>query len=61
MKPVTLQRFLEVSSRFVRWRKAGVWDRLMAAIVAGYDGDIIMIDSTCVRVHQHGASAKKGD
>lgn len=47
-------------NRFVRWRKAGVWDRLMAAIVAGYDGDIIMIDSTCVRVHQHGASAKKG-
>jgi transposase len=33
----------------------------MAAIVADYDGDIIMIDSTCVRVHQHGASAKKGE
>ena len=33
----------------------------MAAITAAYDGDIIMIDSTCVRVHQHGASAKKGD
>ena len=27
-------------NRFVRWRKAGVWDRLMAAVVAGYDGDM---------------------
>lgn len=25
-----------------------------------YDGDIIMIDSSCVRVHQHGDTAKKG-
>lgn len=47
-------------NRFVRWRKAGVWDRLLAAISAAYDGDIVMIDSSCVRVHQHGASGKKG-
>jgi hypothetical protein len=26
-----------------------------------YDGDIVMIDSSCVRVHQHGAAGKKGD
>ena len=25
------------------------------------DGEIVMIDSTCVRVHQHGATGKKGD
>ena len=47
-------------NRFVRWRKAGVWDRLLEAVSAAYDGDIIMIDSSCVRVHQHGASGKKG-
>jgi transposase len=33
-------------NRFVRWRKAGVWDRLMDAISAGYNGEIQMIDST---------------
>ena len=33
-------------NRFVRWRKAGVWDRLMDAITAAHDGDIQMIDST---------------
>ena len=47
-------------NRFVRWRAAGVWDRLLAAVSAAYDGDIVMIDSSCVRVHQHGAAIKKG-
>lgn len=42
-------------SRFTRWRAAGVWDRLLAAVSAAYDGDIVMIDSSRVRVHQHGA------
>jgi len=47
-------------NRFVRWRRAGVWDRLLEAVSQAYDGDIVMIDSTCVRVHQHGATGKKG-
>jgi len=46
-------------NRFVRWRKAGVWDRLLAAVSAAFEGEIAMIDSTCVRVHQHGATGKK--
>jgi transposase len=47
-------------NRFVRWRKAGVWDRLLAAVSAGFNGELVMIDSTCMRVHQHGATGKKG-
>ena len=47
-------------NRFVRWRAAGVWDRLLAAVSAACDGDIVMIDSSCVRVHQHGAAVKRG-
>lgn len=47
-------------NRFVRWREAGVWDRLLEEISKEYDGDIVMIDSSCVRVHQHGATGKKG-
>jgi len=31
-------------NRFVRWRKAGVWDRMMDAITAAHDSDIQMID-----------------
>jgi transposase len=33
-------------NRFVRWRKASVWGRMMDAITAAYDGNIQMIDST---------------
>ena len=47
------------SNRFRRWRKAGVWDRLLAAVSKAYDGDIQMIDSSSIRVHQHAANAKK--
>jgi transposase len=43
-------------NRFVRWRKAGVWDRLMEAVTAAHDCDVQMIDSSSVRVHQHAAN-----
>ena len=49
-----------VYNRFNRWRQAGVWDRLMDAIVAAHDGDVQMIDTSIVRVHQQGATAKRG-
>ena len=45
-------------NRFVRWRKAGVWDRLMDAIIAAHDGKVQMIDSSVVRVHQQAAAQK---
>ncbi|HEY5216329.1 MAG TPA: IS5 family transposase [Pseudolabrys sp.] len=48
-------------NRFNRWRKAGVWDRLLEAVSKAYDGDIQMIDSSSIRVHQHAANAKKDD
>ena len=46
-------------NRFNRWRKAGVWDCLLEAVSKAYDGDIQMIDSSSVRVHQHAANAQK--
>jgi transposase len=46
--------------RFVRWRKAGVWDHVLGEISKAFDGDIVMIDSSCVRVHQHAATGKRG-
>ena len=49
-----------IYNRFNRWRKAGVWDRLMDAIVMAHEGDVQMIDSSIVRVHQQGATAKRG-
>ena len=33
-------------NRFNRWRKAGVWDRILSAVSKAYDGGIQMIDSS---------------
>jgi transposase len=46
-------------NRFVRWRRAGVWDMLLAAVSTAYEGRLQMIDSTVVRVHQHAANGEK--
>ena len=46
-------------NRFNRWRKAGIWDRLMDAVVKGHDGKVQMVDSSIVRVHQHASGVKK--
>ena len=41
--------------RFVRWRRAGVWSRIIDALAAAHDAAVEMIDTSIVRVHQHGA------
>lgn len=46
-------------NRFNRWRMAGVWDRLMDAVTKAHDGQVQMIDSSIVRVHQHASGVKK--
>ena len=42
-------------NRFVRWRRAGVWDRIMDALAAAHNAAVQMIDTSVVRVHQHGS------
>src|SRR3990172_4056729 len=55
-----------VASRFYRWRKAGIWDRLFARVqeLADAEGridwEIHYVDGTIVRAHQHAAGAKGG-
>lgn len=55
-----------VSSRYYRWRQAGIWDRIFADLQAQADADgtldwtIHFVDSTIVRAHQHAAGAKGG-
>ena len=50
--------YTTIYNRFNRWRKAGVWNRLMDAIIAAHDGKVQMIDSCVVRVHQQAAAQK---
>ena len=40
-------------NRFVRWRRAGVWESIMAALTAAPNAAVQMIDTSMVRVHQH--------
>ena len=42
-------------NRFVRWRRAGVWSKIMNALAGAHDAAVQMIDTSIVRVHQHGA------
>jgi transposase len=42
-------------NRFVRRRRAGSWDKSMAALTVPNDAAEQMIDTSIVRVHQHAA------
>lgn len=54
-----------VSSRFYRWRKAGVFDRVLQRLQAKADArgdldwDLHFVDATVVRAHQHAAGARR--
>ena len=37
-----------------------MWDRIFEAVSRAYDGDLQMIASSSIRVHQHGGDVKKG-
>ena len=58
MCPSVMGRPTTIYNRFNRWRKAGVWDKLMDAIIKTHDGKVQMIDSSTVRVHQQAAAQK---
>jgi len=46
-------------NRFNRWRRAGHWARILSAISEAYKGEVQMIDSSSIRVHQQGANGSK--
>ena len=57
--PAELGNWHTTYTRFSRWSKAGVWDRVFEAISQDRDEEEVMLDSTAVRAHQHAADAKK--
>ena len=48
-----------VYTRYSRWSHKGVWDTIFSTLSAEADFEYVMIDGSIIRVHQHGASAKK--
>ena len=65
--PAEFGSWKTVATRFYRWRAAGVFDRVLAALQAQADaaGELDwlkhFVDSTVVRAHQHAAGAKGGN
>ena len=58
--PARFGDFRVVHTRFSRWAKSGVWERVFQHLAEDADNEYAMIDSTIVRAHQHSAGAKKG-
>jgi transposase len=52
--------FRVVHTRFSRWSKTGVWERVFQQLAADADNEYAMIDATIVRAHKHNAGAKGG-
>jgi transposase len=50
--------FRVVHTRFSRWSKSGVWERVFQVLSASADNEYAAIDATIVRAHQHSAGAK---
>jgi transposase len=54
-----------VSSRFYRWCKAGIWQRILSDLQAEadqrgeIDWDLHFVDATIIRAHQHAAGARR--
>lgn len=56
--PERFGKWNSVYQRFRRWCKKGVWQQIGQQLGIENELEILMLDSTIVRVHQHGAGAK---
>jgi len=57
--PPQLGNWHNVYTRFSRWSKSGVWQRVVEALSGDSDLQAVLLDSTIVRAHQHAAGAQK--
>ncbi len=57
--PSELGNWHTTYTRFSRWAKKGVWQQVVKAVTDDPDLEALLIDSTIVRVHQHGTGALK--
>ena len=53
--------YRKVHTRYMRWCRKGVWQRVFEHLAEDADNEYAMIDATIVRVHQHAAGAQGSD
>jgi transposase len=58
--PERYGKWKSVHTRFSRWAKAGVWERVFEALIRDRDNRYLMLDTTLVRAHQQAATGKGG-
>jgi putative transposase len=58
--PERYGKWKSVHTRFSRWAKAGVWERVFEALIRDRDNQYLMLDTTLVRAHQQAATGKGG-
>ena len=46
-----------VHKRFLQWAKLEIWDDILKMLSVNADSEIIIIDASCVKLHQHGCGA----
>jgi transposase len=58
--PERYGKWKSLHTRFSRWAKAGVWERVFQVLSADRKNEYLMLDTTLVRAHQQAATGKGG-
>ena len=58
--PEEFGNWYTVYTRFWRWARKGVWERIFKMLSDDPDLEYVLLDATHIRVHQHGTGAKGG-
>jgi transposase len=58
--PERYGKWKSVHTRFSRWAKKGVWERVFEVLTADRRNEWLMLDTTLVRAHQQAATGKGG-
>ena len=58
--PERYGKWKTVHTRFARWAKNGVWERVFEALIKDRKNEYRMLDTTLVRAHQQAATGKGG-
>ncbi len=51
-------KWSSVHQRCIRWRRKGVWEKLLEILIDKLDYEWLMIDASHIKVHPHAAGAK---
>ena len=58
--PPRYGKWKSVHTRFARWAKNGVWERIFEVLIKDRKNEYLMLDTTLVRAHQQAATGKGG-